>query len=403
MKGLRLAASLAVLTFLLALWPSRVGAIPVFARKYGFRCTMCHVQFPKLNDFGQAFRDNGYRVMDKEAEEQTAFETPAPVALRTSAGYNHETVDNPGGEPADVRALQLNGLDLLSAGLFSERTGFFAIYTPEINGSRSVVAQDGRLEMANLVYSVRNAPTPLTIRAGRFEPAYVAFSAKRTLTVAPYDIYDFTGPEGFALSDTQTGIELASVLPSRIKLTAGWVNGTDSQTASDSPSGLYLRGSKTFGRGEGQVVGQRLGAFAYFGRSRLADGSGDQHDIRRLGVDASLNFGQTNLMAQYIWGEDDAGLNIYDPGQRYKFSGGFVEVNHALPGDLLGFARWGWVNTPTEQNQDRKAWTVGLRYYLEMNVALHLEYAKLKADRGADDGVSDFEDKLWTVRADFAF
>ena len=35
-------------------------AIPAFARKHGFNCNMCHVAFPKLNDFGQRFRDNGY-------------------------------------------------------------------------------------------------------------------------------------------------------------------------------------------------------------------------------------------------------------------------------------------------------------------------------------------------------
>ncbi len=37
-------------------------AIPAFARKHGFNCHMCHVAFPKLNDFGQRFRDNGYQI-----------------------------------------------------------------------------------------------------------------------------------------------------------------------------------------------------------------------------------------------------------------------------------------------------------------------------------------------------
>jgi hypothetical protein len=205
------------------------------------------------------------------------------------------------------------------------------------------------------------------------------------------------------MSDTQTGVEVASVLPSRLKLAAGWVNGNESQPASDSPGGFYLRASKVIGRGEGQVVGQRVGAFAFFGKSRLASGVGDRESINRLGLDASLNFGQTNVMAQYLRGKDDVALNSFDPAKDYKFSGGFVEVNHSFPRNVLGFARWGWVNTPGEQDQDVKAWTLGVRYHMEMNAALHLEYFKRQIDHGAADGLSDFDEKMWTLRADFAF
>jgi hypothetical protein len=36
-------------------------AIPAFARKYNTSCATCHVGFPKLNAFGEAFRRNGYQ------------------------------------------------------------------------------------------------------------------------------------------------------------------------------------------------------------------------------------------------------------------------------------------------------------------------------------------------------
>ena len=61
-------------------------AIPAFARKHGFNCNMCHVAFPKLNDFGQRFRDNGYQIPMQEAHEKTVFETSIPLAVRTTAG-----------------------------------------------------------------------------------------------------------------------------------------------------------------------------------------------------------------------------------------------------------------------------------------------------------------------------
>jgi hypothetical protein len=33
-------------------------AIPAFARKYSLPCSACHEAWPKLNNFGQVFRDN---------------------------------------------------------------------------------------------------------------------------------------------------------------------------------------------------------------------------------------------------------------------------------------------------------------------------------------------------------
>jgi hypothetical protein len=36
-------------------------AIPAFSRQYGTSCSTCHVNFPKLNDFGKAFKDAGFK------------------------------------------------------------------------------------------------------------------------------------------------------------------------------------------------------------------------------------------------------------------------------------------------------------------------------------------------------
>ena len=36
-------------------------AVPSFARKYQTSCATCHSAYPKLNYFGNAFRNNGYR------------------------------------------------------------------------------------------------------------------------------------------------------------------------------------------------------------------------------------------------------------------------------------------------------------------------------------------------------
>ena len=43
---------------------SAADAYPGFARKYHTSCQTCHVAYPRLNDFGQAFRRNGYQFPD---------------------------------------------------------------------------------------------------------------------------------------------------------------------------------------------------------------------------------------------------------------------------------------------------------------------------------------------------
>ena len=90
MKGIhmRRAAilSLSVLTLLLSL-PRPAAAVPAFARKYGVRCTVCHEAWPVLNDFGRAFRDNGYRMnlgKDEPSVTDPAYWPVYALASRTS-------------------------------------------------------------------------------------------------------------------------------------------------------------------------------------------------------------------------------------------------------------------------------------------------------------------------------
>src|SRR5215475_3533772 len=58
-----------------------VSALPMFARRYQTSCTTCHVMPPKLNAFGIAFRNNGYRI---PLNEEKFIEAP-DVALGAPA------------------------------------------------------------------------------------------------------------------------------------------------------------------------------------------------------------------------------------------------------------------------------------------------------------------------------
>ena len=100
--------------------PPSAGAIPAFARKYGLRCTACHEAWPKLNDFGRAFRDNGYQILTGKDDAVTATPGYWPVSVRITPHYEFDEITN---QPTDqgVKTLRTggvagSGLALLTAG-----------------------------------------------------------------------------------------------------------------------------------------------------------------------------------------------------------------------------------------------------------------------------------------------
>ena len=61
-------SSIRIFLFVLPLLlPSASRAIPAFARQYGTSCATCHIDFPKLNDFGKAFKDAGFKFPKHDA------------------------------------------------------------------------------------------------------------------------------------------------------------------------------------------------------------------------------------------------------------------------------------------------------------------------------------------------
>ena len=90
--------SWAALVAAMLLAPAPARAFPAFARKYGLRCTACHESWPKLNDFGRAFRDNGYQLLT--GKDDTIFETPGywPASVRLTPQYLYTQVTN---QPTD--------------------------------------------------------------------------------------------------------------------------------------------------------------------------------------------------------------------------------------------------------------------------------------------------------------
>ena len=69
-----------VLWVMLASVP-KSSAIPAFSRKYQTSCTTCHSNYPELNDFGEAFKKNGFKF----PKDDEVFVKEPPVMLGAKA------------------------------------------------------------------------------------------------------------------------------------------------------------------------------------------------------------------------------------------------------------------------------------------------------------------------------
>ena len=67
---------------------STAHAVPAFARKYQTSCQTCHIVFPKLNAFGEAFRLRGYRLPGETEDmvKQPPVSLGAPGLQKAVAG-----------------------------------------------------------------------------------------------------------------------------------------------------------------------------------------------------------------------------------------------------------------------------------------------------------------------------
>ena len=73
-------AVVVVLWVMLASVP-KTSAIPAFSRKYQTSCTTCHNNYPELNDFGEAFKKNGFKF----PKDDEVFVKEPPVLLGSKA------------------------------------------------------------------------------------------------------------------------------------------------------------------------------------------------------------------------------------------------------------------------------------------------------------------------------
>jgi len=172
MKRQNLALLFATSLIGLLLWilgsTPKASAIPAFSRKYQTSCTTCHSNFPELNDFGEAFKKNGFKFpkddetfvkeppvllgakAQKEAFPKAVFpgEIPGsiPIALRYSgfAAYNSKRPFALGGFVPRTDLFMPNTFTIIAAGSFGPNISFWVDDDISTGGSGAAGGPAGR-------------------------------------------------------------------------------------------------------------------------------------------------------------------------------------------------------------------------------------------------------------------
>ena len=140
-----------------------VLAIPAWSRKYRTSCSTCHVAFPKLNYFGKAFRNNGYRFpagQDSEATKEAPVSLGAdsykklfphalwpsdlasvpPLAVRAVSRANAS-------EDAETTTFEFpHEFELLTGGTLGETFSFFGELEVENENNENALGMDASLQ-----------------------------------------------------------------------------------------------------------------------------------------------------------------------------------------------------------------------------------------------------------------
>ena len=192
-------------------------AIPAFARKYGLRCSACHLAWPVLNDFGWRFKDNGYQLMNER--DAPIWQHPAywPVTFRITPDWHRESndkqpIDTPAGPNTSVATItqhgfDLSGLDILTGGTLEKNISF--LVTPSADSTATFHFESVWARFDNLLHT-----TWVNIKMGKFELDNF-LSEKRILGLSNnggfYQNYHFAPPGDnnmwAQIGDNQLGLE----------------------------------------------------------------------------------------------------------------------------------------------------------------------------------------------------
>jgi hypothetical protein len=345
-------------------------AIPAFSRQYGTSCTTCHVDFPKLNDFGRAFKDAGFKfpkddesflkvppVMlgapaQKELWPHTVFPGTIPglppIGLRYNQFFQYtpasaNNYQTPQGATGSVQSPSVPRTDfeagyfsIFMAGNFGSDIAFWVDDDLSVSGANANGALgDAYLKFVNLGRFLKLPTDSLSLRVGQFE-LDLPFTQARSINLSGYDIYAEANigvpsqqnvNNTFALQDAGQGIELSGGHQyGGYHYSLAIVNQNTSGTAAAppnvaSPAGFFADSNYK----------DLYARFSY--RFNLEKDPASRHDIQAAGATGPRDHTYLNLGTFYFNGRSVQRFNGVDVNENaavitarepfYRFGGDF--------------------------------------------------------------------------------
>ncbi len=311
------------------------NAVPPFARKYQTSCATCHSAYPKLNYFGKAFKNNGYRYPAGTDAEMTKEK---PVSLGAE-GYKRMwpralwPADIAGSIPIGVRAiLRANAfesdarnssfefpheVELFVAGTIGETFSYF--------GEVEIENEDNENEIA-MPFALQYDPRPgLHVRIGEVSPH--PFHDGLRLTSSHYNPYDVrTTPSSLTLRATNPNN------PTGPQLSFTGVTGEDRWRLRDGQAGIEAWGARNGAGGNGGLTW----AAGIANGQGLVDSNGDKDTFARVaykfGGYGELGGGEPPTRTEF-WRDDSIkiGLFLYQGTSTNTYSGSTVALDPSRP------------------------------------------------------------------------
>ena len=409
-----------------------VHALPAFARKYGLPCSACHEAWPKLNNFGQTFKDNGYQLGNDR--DSPIWQQPAywPVTFRITPNWHRESANRVAVDTAtagvqteeqiSTHGFDLSGLDFHTAGTLSNNISFYVLPSSDATASFHFESVWARFD--NLL-----GKSWLNVKMGKFELDNVV-SEKRILTLSAnggsYQIYHFLPvsetsaalaanqvARRFGIGDNQLGVELMGHSKNDYtRFSIALLSGSDGGVNLPANRGYntYLTFSQAFEAGSLGL--QRVGAYTFIGEAPtyfltstpagglpspiLGTGTGNK-SFYRAGFYGLWYLKKLDFTTFFMHGAESAFLGTGTPANQPLPAGArgptwnaaFIEPHYAVNPQLIFINRYEFIrmsrqafpgNPSNLGNID--ALTFGYRYYPFMTsrdgFALHNEYSILR-------------------------
>lgn len=398
-----LGAAIVAVTCLAAAAPA--SALPVFARRYGMSCTTCHSGGPTvLNEFGEAFRDNGYRIPGDDA----AFVARPPVALGAPArAALFPNTMWPGELPGDTPFALSGQLGVIYTVPPSGSTAP-AELDPDIRAHILVGGSLGEhfsvfgsllfydeLMLEQLYFVARSlfddalGEMVLNVKVGQITPDINPQQPQlRRAITAPYVLSSPVARDGFTLASPSQGLELYGVLAGRVKWMIGVLNGNKPLDDLTAHRDVFGRASVILGGPREDYLGPSaqtgapnvvLGAMAYWGSATNVPGPTDTfarytNDILRVGGDARVRAFGLDLLGQFVLGRDSGATMSNEQLTHVAWS---VDAEYRVFPWLIPYARFEemrFFDIPAPADaRDQRRIIGGLALFVRANIRLRLE------------------------------